>query len=270
MSAVAETREALGTLGECVMSIYGIARSLECRDLGPTQLLPAIDDFRDQAEREWEAARVLVASVTSRAAGGPLAAPVALLGSEVERVIAEVNALLSGVGKLGARERLELERHIHRVGGELQACHRLLGVLDATLSPHPIQLSLSDLVRGRWGPRPAFVARRVELCVKMSCGARVLVDPLVAWATLERFVHSLPEEMTTLFAKMESVKNGPPVLQVGDIADLMRSSLMRCSVDVGPRLAVENEILDAIMAVRGWQSMQHEGQIHIAFDAAAA
>lgn len=253
------------------MSIYGITRSLASRDLGPAQLLPAVVDFRARSAETSLAVAPMLERLEADARPTSLAEPVRALVQEVRRVIGDVNETFARAGKLGARDRLELERNIERVGGQLQASHRLIGVIEATLAPRPIKLSLSDLLRGRWAPQATFVTRRLELCVKLNAGERFEADPKVAWAVVEHVLHEVPSALSTVFAHVDHVPGAEPgvaVLRVGDVAGLARASLMRSPIDLGPRLDVEPELLPAIMAHLGWVSSSQKDEVHIAIAAA--
>lgn len=257
-------------MGECVMSIYGIARSLASRELGPAQLLPAVDDFRVRSAEAAVAVAPMLARLEGLAHPTCLAEPVHALVSEVRAVIADVEETFARAGKLGARARLELERNIERVGGQLQASHRVVGVMDATLAPRPIKLSLSDLLRGRWAPQPTFVTRRLELCVKLSAGQRFEADPKVVWAVVEHMLHEVPPMLSTVFAHVDHVSGDPgvAVLRVGDVPGLSRTSLMRSPIELGPRLAVERVLLPAIMSHLGWVSSSEHDEMRVAIAAA--
>lgn len=247
------------------MAIYGIARSLESRAMGPAQLLPPIEDFKVSSRRACPIAKDLVEDQEARAPAD-LVEAVRALGNHLDRVAADIAAVFASVNKLDARERLELERNIDRVGGELQAIHRLLGVMEAAIAPRPIQLSLSDLVRGRFGPKAAFVSRELDLCVRADQPARFDADPQVAWAVVECFLHELPPGSSAFYAELRPGEGGP-ALVVGEPLDPSRASLMRCTLELGPRLDGELAIVTAIMRNVGWA---RRGGAEVQIDFAAA
>ncbi len=250
------------------MSIYGIARSLAARELGPAQLLPAIDDVRARSREACPAIERLLDELAARAAPTAMAAVARELGTEVKRIVGGMNVLLERSGKLAARERLELERNIDRVGSELQAAHRLVGVAHAAVAPRPIQLSVADLMRGRWGPQAIFVSRTVEVSAAVEHQQRFDADPIVAWAVLEQTIELVAGASGAVFVDARSrTSHEPTAVDIRLSPDLPRDSqvaLVRTELELVPPLPISARLLDALVEHVGWTRERRGPSVHVA------
>ncbi|HHH29980.1 MAG TPA: hypothetical protein ENK57_16770, partial [Polyangiaceae bacterium] len=139
------------------MSLYGIDRMLGSRDLGPAQILRTITAFQADDHRCGEVDAALE-GLRRDAPDEQFRGAVHALQAAIHDAQARMASAFDGVDKLGARERLELERRVKPVGGELQALRDLLEVVRGALHPRPARMTLAELLRGRWRTRPAFVA----------------------------------------------------------------------------------------------------------------
>src|SRR5262245_46478663 len=133
-------------MNECVMAIYGITRLLKSRDLGPAQLVPAIESFREEIERHCVSIEPLFAGLRAAAAErGALSDAVAALEPAARRVAESIMKAFSGTLKLGARQRLKMEREAERLGAELEAVRGLADALHAALLARPVYVTVADL-----------------------------------------------------------------------------------------------------------------------------
>jgi hypothetical protein len=236
-------------MSECVMSIYGIARLLQSRDLGPAQILPSIESFGSLVEENCRAMPPIFAALrhdapsSLRPAIDQLEAATHAIGDEIVRTF-------EPPGKLGARERLHLERAAVRVGGQLQSACGLLDAVTGAIRPRPALLTLGELLRGRWQARPTFVERRVELNMVAADSHGFEGDPRVMLAFVERAVRVVVEAgETEPFAVMRPGEHGKLVMSVGAVEDIGRSTMERITLDLGPTLEVSDTLFDAIAAV---------------------
>ncbi len=178
----------LGITGESVMALYGIARLLQARELGPAQLRPALESYRSDAASLVGHLDEAFATLSQAMRDAPeLSDALGALkpfAMEAARSIAETFGR-SGHHRLGARERLELEQQAEQLGGELESIRTQLELLRAALLARPVDLALADLAKGRWRSRPTFVAREVAVRWDLRQDGSFTIDPRVLWALLE-------------------------------------------------------------------------------------
>ncbi len=175
-------------MGECVMSLYGIGRLLESRELGPNHLLPAIEDLGSTAAEHCGQVREAVGQLRREAAAHPLLLDaLALLQPVIDVLSSELAGTFDRPLKLNAVQRLELERSSTSLGGQVESLRELLALIDAASQHRPARLSLVDLIQG--GTRsPTFAASPVTVQVgRDSCPQVLNVDPRV-WSALFDYV----------------------------------------------------------------------------------
>jgi hypothetical protein len=239
-------REAIGALGECVMSVYSIHRMLQSRDLGPTQLLPPVREFAVESQKCADVGPAFAALIEASAAqSAGLEDVLAELCDRSLRLADELGGVLAAAGKLGARERLALERELLPLGHELQGLRDLLQVVNGALHPRPARLTVSELLHVRWRGRPAFVAQRVELHLAAASG-QFEADPRVMWGLVERSLGELVEAgLKSPFASLSSA-DGRPMLQLGEHAGISTETIERVTVDLTPNHPSGAAVLAAV------------------------
>lgn len=226
------------------MSLYGIHRMLSSRDLGPSHILPTIAAFGSEEHRcdEVDAALDML---RRDAPDEPFRSAVDALRAALHDAEGRMANAFSTVAKLGARERLELERRVKPVGGEIQALRDLIEVVQGALHPRPARMTLSELLRGRWRTRPAFVAQTIELHVA-AAHDQFEADPRVLWGLVERSLAQVAEAgVDPPFAALLTTPDGR-VLELGDVSELPSSTIERAVVELGPVAAVADEVLTAV------------------------
>ena len=226
------------------MSLYGIHRMLGSRDLGPAQILPTITAFGTDEYGCHEVDAALDVLRREAPDDGFRSAIDALRGA-LHEAEGRMSTAFSTVAKLGARERLELERRVEPVGGELQALRDLIEVVQGALHPRPARMTLSELLRGRWRTRPAFVAQTIELHVA-AAHDQFEADPRVLWGLVERSLAQVADAgVDPPFAALLRSPSGR-VLELGDVSELPSSTIERATVELGPIAAVAEQVLTAV------------------------
>lgn len=226
------------------MSLYGIHRMLSSRDLGPAQILPTISAFASD-EHRCHVVDVALDALRREAPSDDLRSALDALRAALREAEGRMATAFSTVAKLGARERLELERRVEPVGGELQALRDLLEVVQGALHPRPARMTLSELLRGRWRTRPAFVAQTIELHVA-AAHDQFEADPRVLWGLVERSLAQVAEAgVDPPFAALLGSPSGR-VLELGDVSELPTSTIERAVVELGPAAAVADQVLSAV------------------------
>ena len=223
------------------MSIYGITRLLASRELGPAQIVPTLTAFGSEVEARCAMLTELFDALDGAVAPHPeLRAAAALLRPEADRIGGEVVATFQAEHRLGARDRLALEAEAPRIGGDLQAVQRLAELILAAVEPQLTPLRLHDLIGGVWRPRPTFVARRVE--VMLACASPVFEgEPRVVSAMFEAALREVGVALPFV-----TVRSSPPVIDIGEGADVGLETIERATVPIAPALAVEPAILAAV------------------------
>jgi hypothetical protein len=285
-------------MNECVQSLYGIERLLEKRELGPAQILPALNAFATDVEQSCRIVRALFVELhelsqmaatvdagdsdvglTRRGAevAGDARRPRHELLSEAFELIApvasrvgdELNALFRRRRRLGAAERLDLERATCRLGGELQAVRSAIEVVLEALAPRPALVSLRDLVGGSVHSRLTFVAKRFEVCVACA-DAPIDGCPRVLYALLERAIRHVYDagvEQPLVLAQRHA--SGTTTLLVGDVPLGASRTVERHRFELGPALEVDDAVLDAVAEALGL-SAGPDGERRMRIDLAAA
>ncbi len=184
---------ALGITGESVMALYGIARLSRSRDLGPAQLLPPLDAYRADAERLVEQVNALFELLRTSTNGSRLGNAVSVLEPHANGVASTIAAEFGGTkrSKLGARDRLRLEKQATECGAQLESVRVQLDLLCAALHPQPVELVFADIVDGRWNQKPTFPSRRVEVFWDLRQDEGFCSDPRILWALFEAAFRSL-------------------------------------------------------------------------------
>jgi hypothetical protein len=237
-------KHAVGVLGECVMSLYGIHRMLRSRDLGPVQILPSVEAFAGDAHRCGDVVAALSALGREAPSDGLREACDALVET-TRQLSSHMGDVFSEVGKLAAKERLELERNVEPLGGSLQALRDLIPVVHGAVHPRPARLTLSELLQGRWRTRPAFVTETIELHVA-AAHDQFEADPRVLWGLVERSLAQVSEAgVEQPFAALLDADCGR-VLELGEVTRLPSSTLERAVVELGPTLPITEQVLDAV------------------------
>jgi len=239
----------LGLMNECVMSVYGISRLLKSRDLGPNQLAPAIEAFRDEVGENEVSMDPLFAALRSGAADQPaVSAAVDALEPTARKVANEIIEAFAGSLKLGARRRLELERAADRLGAELEAVRGLAEVLLASLYAGPVYLTLFDLLHGRWYAAPNFVQRTLKVLLEPGDHPGFAVEPRVLRALLEEALHGVVESGVEVAYVSARGDGDRVVIEVGappEGVSLEAASQEAVELGVGVSLPVADVVLAA-------------------------
>ncbi len=234
-------------MGECVMSVYGIARLLGSRDIGPAKLLPPIEAFSASAQQHWDLLHELFAELRQQAVrSGGLVDTVALVEAEARRICGEMSSAFNQPLKLKARQRLEMERAAQRLGGELEAIRWLSVVTAAALQPRMALVSPDELLGDQWRTGPLFVAQQVMLAVPPGLPAKLFGDPRVLRALLEhsvKTVHAAGAHPPVLGLQVD----GSHVrLLVGKPDDHLAVTIEQVKLPMGVSLAIEEPVLAAV------------------------
>ncbi len=228
------------------MSLYGIGRLLESRELGPNHLRPAIEDLGNSAIHHCAQVQVAMGQLRIEAADHSLLTKAL---DALQLVIDELSRELLGTFaqlKLNAAQRLALERSFASFGAQVEALRGLLALIDAAVQPHVAELSLIDLIQGG-GHMPTFAAGTINVHVsEESCLQALTVDPRV-WSTL--FEHVL-RELSAAPGDGVLVKklDGRPqvLLQWVEEARLAAASQFEAVWPLGPPSSVEQEVVGCV------------------------
>jgi hypothetical protein len=185
-----------------------------------------------------------------------------------ERVRVSLKAVFRRRRRLGAADRLELERETSRLGGELQAVRSLLEVVLEALVPRPALVSLRDLFNGAVQMRPTFVEREIEVCV---VGPETPIEgcPRVLQAMIERAVRRVTGAGVEKPLVLLRHDNGTALL-VGDVANGGTRTVERHRVELAPVLEVHDAVLDAVAQALGLSTRLEAGDRRMRIDLAAA
>jgi hypothetical protein len=239
--------DASGVMGECVMSVYGIARLLGSRDIGSAKLVPPIEAFSASAQQHWDLLHRLFADLGQQADRHDcLRDTVALVAGEARRICDELSHAFNPPFKLRARQRLELERAAQRLGGELEAIRWLSVVTAAALNPRTALVSPDELLGDQWRSGPLFVVQKVKLAVPPGLPAKLQGDPRVLRALLEHYVrkvHAAGARPPVLDLQVD----GPNVsLGLGKSEGALSTTIEQVTVPLGVALDIEEPVLAAV------------------------
>jgi hypothetical protein len=263
------TELTIGMMGECVMSIYGISRLLNTRDLGAAKILPTVEAFGSEVKANCAALPALFQGLHDEAPQS-LKGAVDLLRVAAEQTTGEIVSVFDQKRKLNARERLALERDAERLGGQLQGVRDLLDVLHGALHPRKTLLTLGELLRDQWRTKPTFVKRRVELNVVGGDNHAFEVDPRVLWALVERTIDMVSAAgVEDPFATV-NIEDGRFVMSFGAVHEIGNDTMERVMIELGPSLPAAGQLLEAVAVAAGVQTSQHDAGllVHMALVAA--
>jgi hypothetical protein len=250
MGETSRVGTALGAAGESVMSLYAIVRLLKSRDLGPAQLGPALEANRAQALRLEPVLRQLFELLREATAESPE------LGSALD--LLEPHAMSLGVAfgeafaqpastRLGARERLELERRAERLGAELEGVRALLALVAAAVASRPGELDVDSVIEGRSNLEPAFVARTAAVRVRLAGDCGFLGDPHVLWPLLEAAFRDLAGQGDELLLSAGSAGGRPTEVRISASASVEPTSGNgRLKLALGSPVGIEREVVRAV------------------------
>jgi hypothetical protein len=238
----------LGLMNECVMAVYGISRLLKSRDLGPSQLVPAVQAFRDEVCASGASMDPLFRALRSAAAGqSAVCDAVDVLEPTARAVAAEITKAFEGPLKLGARRRLEMERAADRLGADLEAVRGLAEVLLASLYAGPVYLTLFDLLHGRWYAPPNFVAQTLKVVLEPGDHPGFSVEPRVLRALLEQALHTVVESGVEVAYVSARSDGDSVVVEVGVPPEgVAPETAARQAVELG--IGVSLPVVDVVLA----------------------
>ena len=239
--------EAQGLMAECVMSLYGINRLLRSRKLGPSQLLPSVASVHAEARLKLEQSLAVyddLANIAARQAPD-LTSAISLLASVAAPLGERMDELFGGIRKLGAAERLTLERGVEQLGGDVQALRNMVELMRAALQPHAATFTLSEILAGKWRPRHAFVARRVDLNISRLHEEPFVADPRVLSILVEDAVGKVVSAgVERPFATTER-RASCFGLALGDVDVPHDTTVDRFVLELRPVLEIEEEVIGA-------------------------
>jgi len=226
------------------MSVYGLARLLGSRDVGPNQLVAPIESFSVSARQHHELLDALFGELGQRVdPGAPLAEAIGLVEGEARRVCHEIGEAFDQPPKLKARQRLELERAAQRLGAELEAVRWLAAVIAAALRPRAALVSPAELLGDRWRTGPTFVTQQIKLVVPAGLPAKLHGDPLVLRALLELYVRQVHAEGVQSPALGLTVDGSEVSLVVGQPETSLTTTVQNMKLQLGVALPIEPRVL---------------------------
>lgn len=242
---------ALGATGESVMALYAITRLLKSRDLGPAQLVPAVEANRADALKLAPLLRELFGLLQEASNESPhLRAALAELepfATEVADGVAEAFTR-RGLSRLGARERLRLERRAEQLGSDLEGIRAQLELVAATLHARPVELLLANVVGGRSGQAPTFVSRQASIAVDLRDEKGFVGDPRVLWLLFEAALRQLAPQGDHFVLEAQSDDHGGVCVRIRAASDRSdrpgSNGLLR--LDLGAPIRVERKVVDAL------------------------
>ncbi len=228
------------------MSVYGLARLLGSRDVGPAHLIAPLESFSVSARQHHALLDNLFHLLRKRAERhGGLVDAVALVEDEARRVCGEIDVAFDRPPKLKARRRLELERAALRLGGELEAVRWLVTVTAAAQRPRAALVSPGELLGARWRTGPAFVAAQIKLVVPSGLPAKLYGDPVVLRALLELHVRRVHAAGVELPALAMEVDGADVSLRVGEQEGNLNTTVNHVKLQLGLSLDIEEAVLAA-------------------------
>ncbi len=247
-AAEAAMQQSLGDLSECVMSLYGIRQLLHSHDVGTSQLLPSIEATAAEARHKCAAVaelfrllRVHAPTPQLREALVPLAAIAATTTDALAASFIQHKA-----GRLGARDRLALERDAERHGSTLQALRSLAEVAHAAIDPRFAYMTLSELTRGAWHTRPTFVTREIDLFIARADQIAIEVEPQILWALVVRQIARVVEAgVDRPLAYLTADPECGHVLRIGDDGVSVHDTIERVTLQLPHALDEGDALLDA-------------------------
>jgi hypothetical protein len=250
-------------MGECVMSLYGIARLLRSRELGPSQLRPTLDAFGVSAKEHCVAMGPLFVELDQAAAGTPrLRRAVAELQRTAAGVASTVLSSFETTPKLGARQRLELERSADALGAELEAVRRLATALYAALAPRAVVMTLGDLLEARWQVAPTFVSHSITLNLAKAPQARFQGEPLVLRLLVEHALANVSGDgMPVPSACAREAHAGSRII-VGDPPEGFEAG-EQVQLPLGLALQAEPAIVNELAKHLGVELIRGDGQVQL-------
>ncbi|MSP25361.1 MAG: hypothetical protein EXR75_09390 [Myxococcales bacterium] len=177
--------DAVGSLAECTMALYGLRRLTAAREVASVRLLEASEGFRRGLGAHESRLNAGLAAMR-----GLARAPVELASeiAETERLVASTAAALIAAvpahRRFGAMQRLELERALLGVGTAVEELHARFELLQAALCPRHTVMSSEELLAGPWTAKPSFVGVRVTVVISGERHARLAGDPRILWRVL--------------------------------------------------------------------------------------
>lgn len=241
----------LGATKESVMALYGVARLLKSRDLGPAQLAPAIESSRAEALKLRPRLQRLFDLLREPVAESPhLEAALEVLEPYATDVAQEVAEAFSrrGLSRLGARERLLLERRAEDLGAELDGIRAQLELVCAALQFRPVDLLLANVVDGRSGQPPTFVSKEANLLVDLAGDRGFAGDPKVLWPLFEAALRQLSSAGDTFV--LQARGNGDDGFRVqirpADEQDKAEGDAPSVRLSLGSAIRVEREVVGAV------------------------
>jgi hypothetical protein len=252
-------------MNESVMAIYGITRLLKSRDLGPAQLVPAIESFREEATRNSLSVVPMFAGLRAAAIeAGALLDAVEALEPAAHQVADSIVQVFGGPLKLGARQRLSMERAAVRLGTDLEAVRNLADVLHAALGARPVYVTPADLLHGRWYSSPNFVARKIRVSLGQCASEGFMAEPRVVRALLDHLFRSYAGEGHVHVEVRGREQDGRTELAVGP-SDARPGAV---ELGLGGSLGVELEVLTSAASLLGMalEERDHERVLIITTD----
>ncbi|MBW2527710.1 MAG: hypothetical protein JRI23_26250 [Deltaproteobacteria bacterium] len=247
---------ALGATGESVMALYAVARLLKSRDLGPAQLLPAIESNRADAVKLG--ARLEELFVRLRAAtahSSDLQDALEVLEPYANDVAAQVAEAFrrNGPARLGASERLLLESRAEQLGAELEGIRLQLELVCAALHAQPVDLLLANVVDGRPGLAPTFVAREASVEVDLADDRGFSGDAQVLWSLIEAGLRQLSTTGDSFVLQAGTDGNGGLRLRIAPRATppAGESDRRQLRLSLGASIRVEREVIAAVARYLG-------------------
>lgn len=247
-------QQSLGVLSESVMSLYGIRQLLRSHDVGTSQLLPSIEatavEARDKCAAMAELFRLLQAHAPTERLRDAVV-PLASLAAKTTDALAEA-FIRHKPGKLGARDRLALERDAEHYGATLQALRSLAEVAHAAIDPRFATMTLSELTRGAWHTRPTFVSREIDLFIARADQIAIEVEPRILWALVMRQIERVLDagvERPMAYISPRSARRRGYTLHIGDDGASVHDTIERVTLQLPPSLDVADAVLDAAAAI---------------------
>ena len=231
------------------MSVYAIHRMLQSRDLGPKKLLGPVQQFAAETQSCASVVPAITALLDDARPHGALVEAIEPLRDAAVGLSERIGTSLGAVSKLGARERLELERQLEPLGAEMQGLRNLLQILEGAIYPRPARLTLAELLAAPARGRPAFVHQTVEVH-STAGGVPFEADPRVMWGLVERSLLRLATSGIVAPFAAVSGRGGRLVIELGDVP-AMTATIERIKVSLSAPHPMADAVLDAVAARHG-------------------
>lgn len=224
------------------MALYGMTRLLGTRELGPAQIVPTLEGFRGDLGLKRERLDQLLGDLAAATEGHEhLREAFSLVRPPTVEVLDEVGRVFDRPFKLGAKQRLELEREAPRLGGRLQAVRSLLDTVLCGLQPQPVPLRLADILDGPLCRPPIFIESTRHLLV--ACNAPMVEGEVrVLRPMIEALLRQRPADGLDFLDY--DVARQTLTVQPNDGALLQ--TVDRIAVPLGPALGIEVEVSAAV------------------------